>query len=88
MSEATKHIGRVCKLFPDWAEEVLRLAMKSEGFRSACEDYGIAVQALERLAAGNLAQDERKINEYRVLVRELEKELEGELLTFRRGDRC
>ncbi|MDY0885292.1 hypothetical protein ACFPL7_02040 [Dongia soli] len=86
MSEATKHIGRVCKLFPDWADEVLRLAMKSESFRSACEDYGIAVQALGLLTARNLAQDEKKIEEYRVLVAELEKELECELLTFRRGD--
>ena len=80
LSQAAKHVGRVRKLFPDWAEEITRLALRSEAFRTMCEDYGMAVDALELLAGRNLPQDTQKIQEYRALVRELENELKSELL--------
>lgn len=80
MSQAAKHVGRVRKLFPDRAEEVSRLALRSETFRTMCEDYGMAVEALELLENRNLPQDIEKRHEYRLLIRDLEKELEHELL--------
>jgi hypothetical protein len=86
LSQAAKHVGRVRKLFPDWAEEVSRLALRSEAFRTICEDYGMAVEALELLEIRNLPQDIDKMQEYRSLVRDLEKELKDELLATRPQD--
>ena len=80
LSRAAKHVGRVRKLFPEWAEEISRLALRSEAFRTMCEDYGMAVEALELLEHRNLPQDAHKMQEYRALVRELEHELKSELL--------
>lgn len=80
MSQAVKHVGRVRKLFPDWAEEVSRLALKSEEFRAICEDYGMAMETLELLEVRNLPDDVEKMWEYRHLIRELERELKYELL--------
>ena len=79
MSEAAKHVGRVRKLFPSRAEEVSRLALRNEAFRTMCEDYGVAIDALELLEARNHPQDVEKMHEYRTLVRELELELRTEL---------
>ena len=79
MSEAAKHVGRVHKLFPSWAEEVTRLALRNEAFRTMCEEYGAAVGALEMLEARNYPQDVERMHEYRALIRELELELRAEL---------
>ena len=83
MSQAAKHVGRVRKLFPDRAGEVSRLALRSEAFRTICEDYGMAVEALDLLEIRNLPQDVEKIREYRVLIQDLERELKYELLAAR-----
>jgi hypothetical protein len=83
LSHAAQHVGRVRRLFPDWAEEVSRLALRSEAFRTICEDYGMAVEALDLLEVRNLPQDVEKIHEYRLLIRDLEKELKHELLAAR-----
>ena len=79
MGEAAKHVGRVRKLFPSWAEEVTRLALRNEAFRTMCEEYGAAVGALEMLEARNHPQDVERMHEYRALIRELELELRAEL---------
>lgn len=79
MSEAAKHVGRVRKLFPSRAEEVSRLALRNEAFRSMCEDYGVAVDALELLEARNHPGDVERMHEYRSIIRELELELRTEL---------
>jgi hypothetical protein len=86
LSQAAKHVGRVRKRFPDWAEEVSRLALRSEAFRTICEDYGLAVEALGLLEIRNLPQDVEKMLEYRRLVEDLEKELKYELLAARPED--
>jgi len=80
LPQAAKHVGRVRKLFPDRAEEVSRLALRSEAFRTICEDYGMAVEALELLEVRKLPQDVGKIHEYRGLIQDLEKELRYALL--------
>lgn len=83
LSAAAKHVGRVRKLFPDWAEEVSRLALRNEEFRTLCEDYGMAADALDLLELRNLPQDVEKMHEYRDLIRDLEKELKHELFAPR-----
>jgi hypothetical protein len=80
LSQAAKHVGRVRKLFADRAEEVSRLALRSEAFRTICEDYGMALEALELLELRNLPQDVGRVHEYRVLIQDLEKELQYALL--------
>ena len=87
MSQAAKHVGRVRKLFPDRSEEVSRLALRSEAFRTICEDYGMAVEALELLQVRNLPQDVDKVQEYRVLIQDLEKELQYALLAEQPDDK-
>ena len=74
------HVARVRKLFPDWGEQILRLALSNETFRELCEDYGLAVQALDLLELHNRPQDLERIREYRVLIKQLEKDLKDELL--------
>jgi hypothetical protein len=81
-----KHVARVRRLFPDWAEEVSRLALRNEVFRTLCEDYGLAVDALDRLEIHNRPQDVEKMHEYRALIRDLESELKYELLAVRPHD--
>ena len=75
LSEAAKHVGRVRKLFPSRAEEITRLALRNEAFRTICEDYGVAVDALELLEARTHPGDVERMHEYRTLIRELELEL-------------
>ena len=81
MSEAARYVGRVRRLFPTRAEDVSRLALRNEAFRMMCEEYGVAIDALEVLEARNYPGDVEKMHEYRVLIRELEQELSTELLS-------
>jgi hypothetical protein len=77
------YVARVRRLFPDWAVEVSRLALRSPMFRTLCEDYGIAVEALHYLQMHNRPQDVEKLHEYRSVIQDLEKELKYELLAAR-----
>ena len=83
LSQAAKHVARVRKLFPDRAEEVSLLALRSETFRTLCEDYGMAADALDLLELRNLPQDMGKRHEYQVLIEELERDLTSELFAAR-----
>ena len=70
----------VRKLFPDWGEEILRLALSRETFREMCEAYGLAVETLNILEQRNRPQDVERVYEYRALIKQLEKDLKHELL--------
>ena len=70
----------VRKLFPDWGVEISRLALSNETFRDMCEEYGLAVGALELLERRNLPQDVERMHEYRALIKQLERDLKYELL--------
>jgi hypothetical protein len=80
------YVARVRKLFPDWAAEVTRLALRNPMFRSLCEDYGNAAEALDHLKITDDAHDLEKAQEYRSLIQGLEKELKYELLAARPHD--
>jgi hypothetical protein len=73
------HIAWIKKLFPDRADEIPRLALRNAAFRTVCEDYGIAVEALNRLEIRNHPLDVEKLAEYRALIRDLEVELRAVL---------
>jgi hypothetical protein len=70
----------VRKLFPDWSEEILRLSLSNETFRDMCEEYGLAVEALDILEQRNHPSDIGRMHEYRTLIKQLEKDLKYELL--------
>ena len=80
LPSATAHVAIVRKLFPDWGEEISRLALSNETFRDMCEEYGLAVGALDLLEQRNLPQDVERLHEYRTLIKQLEKDLKYELL--------
>jgi hypothetical protein len=78
----------VRKLFPDWDEEISRLALSSETFRDMCEEYGLAVGALDLLEQRNNARDVDRVYEYRTLIRQMERDLKYELLAAYNPDRA
>jgi hypothetical protein len=79
VSSIVPHIARIRRLFPERAEDISRLALRNDAFRTICEDYGMALEALKRLEVRNHPLDLEKILEYRVLIRDLERELREEL---------
>ena len=87
MSSAVTHVALVRKLFPDWGEEISRLALSNETFRDMCEEYGLAVEALDLLERRNQPQDADRMHEYRTLIRQMEKDLKYELLAAYNPDR-
>ena len=80
MPSAAIHVAKVRRLFPDRADEVSRLALCNETFRSLCEEYGLAVDTLDRLEVANRPHDVERMYEYRALIKELEGDLKSELL--------
>jgi hypothetical protein len=70
-------VKHVMDRFPAEADLVLRCALESESFRSLCEDYALALEALRRLEAFDRHMVESRIADYRVLMRELEREIQG-----------
>jgi hypothetical protein len=59
--------------------DVIRRFLESESFRALCEDYELATTTLQRLETVERTQVESRIAEYRSLIRDLEKEIAGEL---------
>jgi hypothetical protein len=49
--------------------------MRSERFRSLCEDYGLTMETLTLMEARSLSHDAERVAEYRRLAAELEAEL-------------
>jgi hypothetical protein len=80
MSSIGSHVARVRRLFGHLADDVSRLALRNQRFRSLCDDYGLTIEALEVLERRNHPMDVEKMAEYRALRRELERDLEHELL--------
>ena len=80
LPSAITHVALVRKLFPDWSEEISRLALCNETFRDMCEEYGLAVEALDLLEHRNHPQDVDRMHEYRTLIKQMEKDLKYELL--------
>jgi hypothetical protein len=75
VSSIVPHIARIRRLFPERAEDISRLALRNDAFRTICEDYGMALEALNGLEVRNHPLDLEKILEYRALIRDLEREL-------------
>ena len=74
------YVAMVRRLFPDRSSAVARLAVRDDEFRSMCADYGMAVETLDLLERRNHPMDVERMIEYRALIKELERDLKGELL--------
>ena len=72
-------VSLVGKLFPTWRGKVPQLALCNRTFRDLCEQYRLAVEALDALEIRNRPQDVEKMWEYRALIRDLEADLRQEL---------
>ena len=88
LPSAVTHVAMVRKLFPDWEEEISRLALSNETFRDMCEEYGLAVEALAMLEQRNHPRDVDRMHEYRTLIRQMERDLKYELLAAYNPDRA
>ena len=64
-------LADVLQRFPGKSEVVIALLASNDTFRSLCEDYAVARDALHRLEAGEAS----RIADYRNLVRELEHDI-------------
>jgi hypothetical protein len=80
MTSVGSAVVMVRKLFPEWSDEVSRLAMWSNDFRTMCHDYGLAVETLGILERRNHPADLERIHDYRALISDLTHKLKWELL--------
>jgi hypothetical protein len=80
LPSATTHVALVRRLFPNWGEEISRLVLCNETFRDMCEEYGLAVEALDLLEHRNHPQDVDRMHEYRAMIKQMERDLKYELL--------
>ena len=72
MDDKSHHIR---KRFPNKSETIRLLMAENPEFRAICEDYGDCVHALQFWGQSTAPEAETRVNEYRTLVEELEKEI-------------
>jgi hypothetical protein len=70
---ACNAIETLARRFPQHASTIPRLQARDPNFRSICEDYGLALRALEHWQM-TASSSPRKVEEYRLIVKELEAE--------------
>jgi hypothetical protein len=75
MSALSTQLALVERLLPGEGVALRSLAMRSERFRSLCEDYGLTMETLTLMEARSLSHDAERVAEYRRLAAELEAEL-------------
>jgi hypothetical protein len=78
----------VCRLSPDWSDEVVRMAALNDNYRSMCHEYGMAVELLDRLGRRNHPSDVEKMHELRAVIRGLERHLKNELLVSANSEKA
>ena len=85
MNDKSRHIR---ERLPDRKHSIDFLVAENPDFRDLCEDYDACVAALGYWTKSNEPEAETRVDEYRVLVQELEEEIIQALgaLKFRRLD--
>lgn len=70
-------VEKVCQLFPERAFTVSHLARNNDAFLSLCEEYDLAVVALQQLEhrGTHMPADLLRLAEYRALIEELKLDL-------------
>ena len=72
-----KRVLAATRRFPNRSLEIRRLAIADTVFRSLCEDFGEAEEALARWSHAPSEQAVSRQSEYRLLVDELAAEIES-----------
>ena len=72
MSDMTNHI---LKRYPKNALQIRYLILKNSNFRTICEDYGKCAEAIKYWDQCKKPNAKAKVEEYRYLCKELEKEV-------------
>ena len=67
--------------FPKSCQQITKLYHSSDFFRSLCNDYWDCLQVIKNLEASDKMMQKRYDKEYRILLKELEKELRAGLKT-------
>jgi hypothetical protein len=67
-------LERVVNRFPACQQQIERLSREDADFREMCQDYDLAAQTLARWSR-SLPKTEARIQEYQLLLRELEAEI-------------
>jgi hypothetical protein len=68
--------------FPDKKHTIDLLMAKDPEFLTLCEDYDACVDALRYWAKSKQPEAETRVNEYHILVRELQEEITQALLAM------
>lgn len=76
MSDKARH---AVERFPDLMQAIKQCMADDRFFRTLCEDYGEAVEALQHWQEVNGSMDSERVNACRELVGELEQEILLEL---------
>ena len=63
------------KRFPDKVHIIDLLILEDAEFLALCEDYDACVYAFQYWAKSKTSEAETRVNEYRTLIEELEKEI-------------
>jgi hypothetical protein len=72
---AATGIDRLVSRFPERAASIRELDAEDAVFRAICEDYGEALRALEHWSRSHQACARQRVDEYRMIVQELEAEV-------------
>lgn len=67
-------IYHIRKRFPDKSKAIDLLIAEDSEFRAMCEDYDDCVKAFRYWGLSKDPEAESRVNEYRILIRELENE--------------
>jgi hypothetical protein len=68
-------VDHVVERFPERMDAIRRLYLRDEQFRAACEDFALSICSLRRFEARPDAHLRPEVDDYLMVVRELEKEL-------------
>ena len=68
-------IETLMEKFPDQANLIRELFEESDSFRSLCEDYMECRQVIERLKYATTMVEQGYLQEYKILIEELEDEI-------------
>ncbi len=72
-------LAAALKRFAGRSVQLEQEMLKNPDFRSLCEDYGEAVEALERWRQSTHPMSSQRVSEYEKLVKDLEQEIEDYL---------
>jgi hypothetical protein len=72
-------VDHVVERFPERTEQVRRLYLSDERFRSICEDFSLSIDSLRRFEKRADAHLRPEVDDFRTVLHELEDEIRGYL---------